>query len=177
MLNVEPFDPDAVHPYTRCRVMVMNGIEVEAQMLSDQFTRHTNDKDTAPVKGDNSWVYGLGVFLLGVGLILALAITDSFESIDLTMTGWILAAAGLLGLALSAFQASRFAPLPTDLDRPYVADGPRSFRLSLYSGKTTRSGCSGSGPTDGQLSAVSPPMLTVADHLNSSPRLRSIASG
>ncbi|MBC7307696.1 MAG: hypothetical protein H5T80_12390, partial [Dietzia sp.] len=25
-LNVEPFDPDAVHPYTRCRVITMNGI-------------------------------------------------------------------------------------------------------------------------------------------------------
>lgn len=44
-LNVEPFDPDAVHPYTRCRVIVMNGIEVESIMFSHQFARHTNDKE------------------------------------------------------------------------------------------------------------------------------------
>ncbi len=42
-LNVEPFDPDAVHPYTRCRVIVINGIEVEAIMFSHQFARHCPD--------------------------------------------------------------------------------------------------------------------------------------
>lgn len=31
--NVEPFDPDTVHPYTRCRVIVMNGIEVEGVLF------------------------------------------------------------------------------------------------------------------------------------------------
>ena len=36
--------------------------------------------------------YGLGVFLVAIGLILALAVQDSIEAIDLTMIGWILAA-------------------------------------------------------------------------------------
>jgi hypothetical protein len=44
-LNVEPFDPDTVHPYTRCRVIVMNGIEVEAMLFSHNFARHTNDTE------------------------------------------------------------------------------------------------------------------------------------
>lgn len=42
-LNVAPFDTRDVHPYTRCRVIAMNGIEVEAIMSSHQMARHTVD--------------------------------------------------------------------------------------------------------------------------------------
>ena len=41
--------------------------------------------------------YGLGVFLLALGLILAFAVQDAIDAIDLTMIGYILAGAGLLG--------------------------------------------------------------------------------
>jgi uncharacterized membrane protein YbhN (UPF0104 family) len=51
--------------------------------------------------------YGLGVFLLALGLILALAVQDAIDAIDLTMIGWILAIAGLLVIALTAVQANR----------------------------------------------------------------------
>ena len=51
--------------------------------------------------------YGLGVFLLALGLILALAVTDSLSGIDLTMIGWILTLAGVLVIALTAVQANR----------------------------------------------------------------------
>jgi uncharacterized membrane protein len=51
--------------------------------------------------------YGLGVFLLALGLILALAVTDSISGVDLTMIGWILALAGVLVIALTALQANR----------------------------------------------------------------------
>ena len=44
-LNVKPYDKDAVHPFTRCRVILMNGIEVEAAMFSHQFARHTRNLD------------------------------------------------------------------------------------------------------------------------------------
>jgi len=44
--------------------------------------------------------YGLGIFLLALGLILALAVQDSLDAIDLTMVGWILAIAGVLVIAL-----------------------------------------------------------------------------
>ena len=50
--------------------------------------------------------YGLGVFLVAIGLILALAVQDSIEAIDLTLIGWILAAAGILVIALTAVQAN-----------------------------------------------------------------------
>src|ERR1700712_1492868 len=42
-LNVTPYDTRAVHPYTRCRVIAMNGIEVEAQFNSHQMARRTVD--------------------------------------------------------------------------------------------------------------------------------------
>jgi uncharacterized protein YacL len=51
--------------------------------------------------------YGLGVFLLVLGLILALAVTDAISGIDLTMIGWILTLAGALVLVLTAVQANR----------------------------------------------------------------------
>ena len=50
--------------------------------------------------------YGLGVFLVAIGLILALAVQDRIDAIDLTMIGWILAAAGVLVVALTAVQAN-----------------------------------------------------------------------
>lgn len=48
--------------------------------------------------------YGLGVFLLAIGLILALAVQDAVDAIDLTMIGWILAGAGVLIVLLTAIQ-------------------------------------------------------------------------
>src|SRR5215213_2560598 len=44
-LNVQPYDKDAVDPYTRCRVIAMNGIEVESVIFSHQFARHTDNPD------------------------------------------------------------------------------------------------------------------------------------
>src|SRR5690606_26929569 len=42
-LNVQPYDKEEVHPYSRCRGIVMNGIEVEAIMFSHQMARNTLD--------------------------------------------------------------------------------------------------------------------------------------
>jgi hypothetical protein len=44
-LNMQPFDKMEVDPYTRTRVIAMNGIEVEAVMHSHQFARHTANLD------------------------------------------------------------------------------------------------------------------------------------
>lgn len=43
--NVEPYDKTEVHPYTRTRVILMNGIEVEAAMFKHQFARHSEDPE------------------------------------------------------------------------------------------------------------------------------------
>ena len=42
-LNIEPYDKNTIHPYSRSRVIVMNGIEVEPVMFSHQFARHTDN--------------------------------------------------------------------------------------------------------------------------------------
>jgi hypothetical protein len=44
---------------------------------------------------------GGGIFLLVVGAILAFAVRDSFNAIDLTLVGYILMAAGALALIIS----------------------------------------------------------------------------
>ena len=51
--------------------------------------------------------YGLGIFLLALGLILALAVQDTINNVDLTMVGWILALAGVLVLVLTAVTLNR----------------------------------------------------------------------
>jgi uncharacterized sodium:solute symporter family permease YidK len=51
--------------------------------------------------------YGFGGFLLVVGLVLALAVTDQVNGIDLTMVGWIMAAVGLALIVLTATTLNR----------------------------------------------------------------------
>ncbi|HYG93584.1 MAG TPA: DUF6458 family protein [Nocardioides sp.] len=50
--------------------------------------------------------YGFGTFLLALGLILALAVSDIIDGVDLTLVGWILAAAGVLTIVLTAITAT-----------------------------------------------------------------------
>ncbi|MFZ6027965.1 MAG: hypothetical protein ACOYYS_09630 [Chloroflexota bacterium] len=42
-LNVKPYTACDVHPYTRTRVILMNGIEVEAALFLHQMNRHATD--------------------------------------------------------------------------------------------------------------------------------------
>jgi len=51
--------------------------------------------------------YGLGVTLLAVGLIFALAVQDRIDAINLTLIGWILAGCGVLVIVLTAMQLNR----------------------------------------------------------------------
>ena len=69
--------------------------------------------------------YGLGIFLLALGLILALAVQDAVDAIDLTMIGWIIAGAGALVLALTAIQANTRRQ-HTAVSRTTHADGRQS---------------------------------------------------
>ena len=51
--------------------------------------------------------YGLGVFLLATGLILAFAVQDRLGGVDLQAAGYILALVGLVALVLTAITANR----------------------------------------------------------------------
>ena len=50
---------------------------------------------------------GTSIFLLAVGAILAFAVTDSISGVDLTVVGYILMAAGALGILISLLVANR----------------------------------------------------------------------
>lgn len=39
-LNVKPYDKRSIHPYSRTRVILMNGVELESVWFSHQFARH-----------------------------------------------------------------------------------------------------------------------------------------
>lgn len=40
-----PYNKETVNPYTKCRIVLMNGTEFEAQWFSRNFSRHCNDND------------------------------------------------------------------------------------------------------------------------------------
>ena len=44
-LNVQPYDKNEVHPYSRTRGILLNGVEVENIMFSHQMARNTLDAD------------------------------------------------------------------------------------------------------------------------------------
>lgn len=44
-LNVKPYDKNEVHPYTRARIILMNGVEVEGAIFSHQFARNLADSE------------------------------------------------------------------------------------------------------------------------------------
>jgi hypothetical protein len=44
-LNVQPYDIRQVVPHTRCRIITMNGIEVESVLFSHQFARRTDNPE------------------------------------------------------------------------------------------------------------------------------------
>ena len=44
-LYCKAYDPRDVDPYTKTRVILMNGTEYEAQWFSRQFSRHCNNQE------------------------------------------------------------------------------------------------------------------------------------
>ena len=50
--------------------------------------------------------YGLGIALLVIGLILALAVNAQVSGIEITTLGWILALGGVVVLVLTAIQVN-----------------------------------------------------------------------
>jgi hypothetical protein len=69
--------------------------------------------------------YGLGAFLLAVGLILALAVNASVQGVDLQMVGWILAVVGALVIVLTAITWNRARGTRTVATRTH-ADGTQT---------------------------------------------------
>ncbi|MFC8427123.1 hypothetical protein [Streptomyces sp. NPDC057253] len=91
-LDVEPVDPDHGDPYTKCRIIAMNGIEVEAILFSHQFARRCPDLDVkrqlAEVRYIEQQQQKVVNWLLP-GLASVLETTISYEQVAVDLTGWI----------------------------------------------------------------------------------------
>jgi uncharacterized membrane protein len=65
---------------------------------------------------------GVGIFLMVVGAILAFAIQDSWDPVNLTIVGYILILAGLVGIGLSFYITNRRRRVETDAIDPAIEE-------------------------------------------------------
>jgi hypothetical protein len=91
-LNARPYSKDDVHPFTRCRVIVMNGIEAEATMFSHQFARHTRNLDlkrmlamTRRIEQQQQKM----INWLTPGEESTLEVTIGYEQVAVELTAWV----------------------------------------------------------------------------------------
>jgi hypothetical protein len=85
-------DPDHADPYTRCRIITMNGIEVEAILFSHQFARHCPDPDVKRQLAEVRYIehqQQKTVNWLLPGLASVLETTIAYEQVAVDLTGWI----------------------------------------------------------------------------------------
>jgi hypothetical protein len=91
-LNVEPIDPEAVDPYTRCRIITMNGIEVEAILFQHNFARNCPDPEVrrqlAYVRYVENQQQRVVNWLLP-GLASVLETTLGYEQVAVDLTAWV----------------------------------------------------------------------------------------
>ncbi len=91
-LNVKPYNKDEVDPYTKCRIILMNGIEVEASMFLHQFARHTSDMElkrklAAGRRIEQQQQKVINWF--SPGNETALETTIGFEQVAVDLTAWL----------------------------------------------------------------------------------------
>jgi len=91
-LNVEPFDKLEVDPYTRTRVILMNGIEVESIIFSHQFARHTDNleiKRALATSRRSDAMQQKVVNGLNPGDQTPLETTIGYEQVAVDLTSWL----------------------------------------------------------------------------------------
>jgi hypothetical protein len=91
-LNVTPIDPDQADPYTRCRIIAMNGIEVEAVMFSHHFTRICPDPEVKRKLAEIRYLeqqQQKAVNWLLPGQASVLETTIAYEQVAVDLTGWV----------------------------------------------------------------------------------------
>ncbi|MGK5532977.1 hypothetical protein [Streptomyces sp. URMC 129] len=91
-LSVMPIDPDRCDPYTRCRIITMNGIEVEAILFSHQFARHCPDLDVKRRLAEVRYIEAQqqkAVNWLLPGVSSVLETTIAYEQVAVDLTAWV----------------------------------------------------------------------------------------
>ena len=91
-LNVMPIDPDLADPYTRCRIITMNGIETEAVFFDHHFARVSPDPEVrrqlAYLRYVESQQQRVMNWLLP-GVPSALETTLAYEQVAVDLTAWV----------------------------------------------------------------------------------------
>ncbi|MEV5413754.1 hypothetical protein AB0K60_33620 [Thermopolyspora sp. NPDC052614] len=91
-LDVNPIDPDHSDPYTRCRIITMNGIETEAVFFSHHFARHCPDTEMRQQLAKVRYVEAQqqrAVNWLLPGLASVLETTIAYEQVAVDLTAWV----------------------------------------------------------------------------------------
>jgi len=91
-LDVTPVDPDETDPYTKCRIITMNGIEVEAALFSHHFARICPDREVKEQLARTRYIeqqQQKAVNWLLPGTASVLETTISYEQVAVDLTGWV----------------------------------------------------------------------------------------
>jgi hypothetical protein len=91
-LDVTPVDPDETDPYTKCRIITMNGIEVEAALFSHHFNRICPDREVKEQLARTRYIeqqQQKAVNWLLPGTASVLETTISYEQVAVDLTGWV----------------------------------------------------------------------------------------
>jgi hypothetical protein len=91
-LNVEPYDKMSIHPYSRSRIILMNGIEVESILFSHQFARHTDNPDVKAKLALSRRIEAQqqkAINWLSPGDETPLETTIGYEQVAIDLTAWL----------------------------------------------------------------------------------------
>jgi len=91
-LNSVPYDKMTVDPYTRCRIILMNGIEVEAAIFSHQFNRHTDLIEVKQKLAESRRIeqqQQKAINWLTPGDETTLEVTIGYEQVAVDLTAWL----------------------------------------------------------------------------------------
>lgn len=91
-LNPQPYDKDEVHPYTRTRIILMNGIETEAVIFMHQFARHCTDPDLKKILAATRYIeqqQQKTINWLSPAEESTLEITIGYEQVAVDLTAWL----------------------------------------------------------------------------------------
>ncbi|WP_315987443.1 hypothetical protein [Actinomadura sp. HBU206391] len=91
-LNVSPVDPDMEDPYTKCRIIALNGIEVESIFFGHQFHRNTPDIELKQRLAEIRYIEHQQqkvVNWLLPGQASVLETTISYEQVAVDLTAWL----------------------------------------------------------------------------------------
>jgi hypothetical protein len=88
---------------------IAGGAAPEPTVIAPLIPRVQNFPDSTPHPRTKEAVMGIGtsIFLLALGAILTFAVNASIGGLDVDVVGWILMAAGVLGLVLTTLLRSR----------------------------------------------------------------------